>query len=857
MRVFDLAKKHGIPSKAVLEILQALGFAAKNHMSVLTEKATTRVTEELARRKRLPPTQGTVQKKTRVLIKKSKSSSVEVLTEPLEMSDVPPVQPPPAPAAPATLHATAVPEKPQMVEPVPHGQTPTPPAATASSAPSAPPRGITVPALPPGPGAGAPLTADRATPEVGIETRSALPAMSPPLARTFPGAPPPPLRPEQPLKPKKAQQLKDAMRLNEPVESPTVWQSFKGLRRREERGREVLRSSATPLGDITKPRKRVIKLSEGLTVKEFAELIGQKPADVIRQLMEAGTLSTINQPMDLVAAVLIAERQGLKAEVVEARTETELLEEAPEDPAILRPRPPVVTIMGHVDHGKTSLLDAIRETKVTQQEAGGITQHIGAYAVDVGTRRVVFLDTPGHEAFTAMRARGAQLTDIVVLVVAADDGVMPQTIEAIAHARAADVPLIVAVNKIDKPEANVDRVTRGLADQGLIPEAWGGKTIFAEVSAKKKTGLDHLLEMILLQAEVLELRANPDCQARGTIVEARMDRGHGPVATVLVQKGTLRVGESCVSGAFAGRVRALMDHLGRRVESAGPAAPAEVIGLSGVPEAGDSFIVVEDEHVAKEIALTRRLRRRAVELSRHRKMSLEDLFTKIREGTVKELPLIVKADVQGSAEVLKDSLQKVADSPAPVKVRVLHCGVGGITETDVLLASASNAIIIGFNVRPDPTAAELAEREKVEIRLYDVIYDVMKSVRAAMEGLLEPVIQERVVGRAEVRQVFKLSKAGVVAGSYVVDGTLVRAGASARVHRGGAVIFEGKMTSLKRFKDDVREVQTGYECGIGLEQCQDIQAGDIIEVYLQDKVAAKLEAPRGLNVLGTNIGSVS
>lgn len=618
------------------------------------------------------------------------------------------------------------------------------------------------------------------------------------------------------------------------------WNDLRAIpvQRRDDRAKVA---HPTAPGEITKPRKKSVKLTAGVTVKEFAELIGQRPGDVVKKLMDMGQLTSFNQPMNLEAASLIAEEYGAKVEVAVEKVGDELLEEAIgiQEEARLEPRPPVVTIMGHVDHGKTSLLDAIRQTRVAEGEAGGITQHIGAYTVTVHGKRVTFLDTPGHEAFTAMRARGAKATDLVVLVVAADDGVMPQTIEAIHHAKAATVPLVVAVNKIDKPGANPDRVKNALSEHGLIPEAWGGDTIMVEVSAKQKTGLDHLLEMILLQAEVLELKADPAALAKGTVIEAKLERGRGPVATVLVQSGTLRVGDAFVVGPFSGRVRALVSDLGEKVSEAGPSIPVEVIGLPGVPSAGDTLVIVKDERMAREIAEARAQKQRAAELAGSAKVSLDDLFTKIQEDSVKELPLILKADVQGSVEALAAAVEKMP--AAAVKLRVIHSAVGGITETDVLLAAASKAIIIGFNIRPEPKAAVLAEHEGVDIRLYTIIYDAVADIKAAMEGLLEPVLKERVLGRAEVRQLFTIPRAGLVAGCYVVDGLVSRASTGARVLRDHVVVYDGKLGSLRRFKDDVREVQQGYECGITIENFNDLKTGDIIETYVHEKVAAKLE----------------
>ncbi|UVT15711.1 MAG: translation initiation factor IF-2 [Nitrospira sp.] len=622
-------------------------------------------------------------------------------------------------------------------------------------------------------------------------------------------------------------------------EDAARWQDLRAipLQRRDDRSKHVHHS--TP-AEITKPRRKSVKVTPRTTVKEFAELIGQRPADIVRKLMDMGQMLTFHQPMNLDAASIFAEESGVKIEIAVEKVGEELLQDVVEAASDERvePRPPVVTIMGHVDHGKTSLLDAIRQTKVAEGEAGGITQHIGAYTVSVRGKQVTFLDTPGHEAFTSMRARGAKVTDIVILVVAADDGVMPQTIEAIHHAKAAGVPLIVAMNKIDKPTANPDRVRNALSEHGLISEAWGGDTIMVEVSAKQKTGLDTLLEMILLQAEVLELRADPHRQAKGTVIEAKIERGRGPVATVLVQSGTLRVGDAYVVGAFSGRVRALINDRGEKTQQAGPSIPVEMIGLPGVPSAGDVFHVVSNERVAREIAEERAQKRRAAELTGPAKVTLDDLFAKIQEGSVKELAIVIKADVQGSSEALAGAVEKL--STDAVKLRVIHNGVGGVMESDVLLAAASRAIIIGFNIRPEPKATALAEQQGVDIRLYTIIYDAIADIKAAMEGLLEPTLKERVLGRAEVRQVFTIPKVGPVAGSYVVDGTISRSSAGVRVIRDNVVVYQGKLASLRRFKDDVREVQQGYECGLSIENFNDVKSGDIVEAYAIDKIAAKL-----------------
>jgi translation initiation factor IF-2 len=619
------------------------------------------------------------------------------------------------------------------------------------------------------------------------------------------------------------------------------WQSFKGKkgrRGREERLDELARPRRDRSAEFTRPRVRAIRIQEGTTVKEFAESLGVKVSAIIGELMKMGALATLNDPIDMDAAQLIADSMGVNTERVMEKTEDELLEVVPDAPETLQPRAPVVTIMGHVDHGKTSLLDAIRTTRVTAGEAGGITQHIGAYGVETERGRVVFLDTPGHEAFTSMRARGAQMTDIVVLVVAADDGVMPQTVEAIHHAREAGVPILVAITKIDKDGADPDRVTGALGEHELIPEDWGGQTQFARVSAHTMAGLPELLEKILLQAEIMELKANPDKPAVGHVVEARLDRGRGPVATVLVQGGTLKVGDFFVVGTHTGRVRAMSDDLGNKLEAAGPATPVEIIGLEGVPMAGDPFNAVVDEKAAKEVATDRRLTERTRELAREKKLSLDDLFSKMQEEETVELPLVLRGDVQGSVEAIQEALEKL--STDQVKVKILHTGVGGITETDVMLASASNGTIIAFSVRPEPKASKLAEHEGVDIRSYNVIYDLVDDVKAAMEGLLKPTLREKVLGRAEVREVFSIPKVGNVAGCFVLDGTIQRNAAGLRVVRDNVVVYEGPILTLKRFKDDVKEVAKGYECGISFERFNDIKQGDVIEAFALEEVAAKL-----------------
>jgi len=581
--------------------------------------------------------------------------------------------------------------------------------------------------------------------------------------------------------------------------------------------------------------EKAIITGETVMIKDLAEKIGKPATEIIKKLLLLGTIATINQDIDFDTAALVASEFGVELEQKLEKTYEEVLideykEDAPDD---LIERPPVVTVMGHVDHGKTSLLDAIRKSKVTEHEAGGITQHIGAYTIDINGKQITFLDTPGHEAFTAMRARGAQVTDIAILVVAADDGVMPQTVEAINHAKAADVPIIVAINKIDKPTANPERVKQELTEYGLVAEEWGGDTIFVPVSAITKEGIDQLLEMILLVSEIQELKANPNRLAKGTIIEAQLDKGRGPVATVLVQNGTLKVGDPIVAGVSYGHVRAMIDDKGNRVISAGPSQPVEVLGFSEVPEAGDILYAVEDEKLSRHVSEERKDKIKAMQMKAMAKVSLDDLFNQIAEGQMKELNVIVKADVQGSVEAVKQSIEKLSNEQ--VRVKTIHGGVGGITESDVMLASASNAIIIGFNVRPDSMARAAAEREKVDVRLYRVIYNAIEDIEKAMKGLLEPEFKEVVLGHAEVRTTFKVSGVGTVAGSYVTDGKILR-NANARLVRNGVVVYEGKIASLKRFKDDAREVASGYECGIGLENFNDIKDGDVIEAYIEQEV---------------------
>lgn len=578
-----------------------------------------------------------------------------------------------------------------------------------------------------------------------------------------------------------------------------------------------------------------ITFSGSLTVGDLAKKLSKEPSEIIKKLFMLGIMATINQDLDKDTIELIANDYGIEVEeeVIVSETEFETFIDEQDDEENLKERPAVVTIMGHVDHGKTTLLDSIRNSKVTAGEAGGITQHIGAYQVEVNDKKITFLDTPGHAAFTTMRARGAQVTDITILVVAADDGVMPQTVEAINHAKAAGVPIIVAVNKMDKPAANPDRVMQELTEYELVPEAWGGDTIFVPISAIQGEGIDNLLEMILLVSEVEEYKANPNRYATGTVIEAQLDKGKGTIATLLVQNGTLRVGDPIVVGTTFGRVRAMVSDIGRRVKVAGPSTPVEITGLNEVPQAGDRFMAFADEKKARQIGESRAQEALLAQRGEKSKLSLEDLFQQIQEGDVKEINLIVKADVQGSVEAMAASLRKI--DVEGVKVKIIHTGVGAITESDIILASASNAIVIGFNVRPDVNAKRTAELENVDIRLHRIIYKVIEEIEAAMQGMLDPEFEEKVIGQAEVRQTFKVTKVGTIAGCYVTDGKITR-DSGVRIIRDGVVIYEGQLDTLKRFKDDVKEVAQNYECGITIEKYNDLKEGDIIEAYIMEEV---------------------
>lgn len=630
---------------------------------------------------------------------------------------------------------------------------------------------------------------------------------------------------------------KISFRKREIVEGAALYsKSGRGRRGRKKiKGKPAFAGLKTQI-TTAKAIKRRVKIDDSIMLAELAKRMGIKANEMIAKLMGLGVMATVNQTIDFDTAVLVAAEFDYEVERIAFEEET-LLRVEEDDPEALVERGPVVTIMGHVDHGKTSLLDVIRKSSITANEAGGITQHIGAYSVSTEKGRIAFLDTPGHEAFTAMRSRGARITDIVILVVAADDGVMPQTIEAINHAKAAKVPIIVAINKIDKPGAEPDRVQRELAENGLTPEDWGGDTIFVQVSAKEKTGIDNLLDMILLQTEMLELKANPDKLATGHVVEAKLDTGRGAVATVLVQHGTLHTGDPVVCGIHHGKIRGLISDNGQNVNSAGPSMPVEIIGLSGVPHAGDEFVAVKDEKTAKQISLHRSQKQRSKDLAKSSRINLDSLFEKMQEGDVKDLNLIIKADVHGSIEALTESLVKLSNEE--VKINVVHSATGTITESDVSLAAVSDAIIIGFNVRPNTKVQALAGEEQVDMRFYNIIYNVINEIEMAILGMMDSTYEEHVLGRAEVRQVFHVPKIGTIAGSYVTDGKIERS-QMMRLLREGIILYEGRNSSLRRFKDDVKEVQNGYECGIGIENYNDVKVGDTIECYYLEEVKPTL-----------------
>jgi len=878
-RVYELAQQMGIENKELMSRLKAIGVEVSNHMAAIDDADIKKLTapatvKEVSQEEvRVKPT--LIRRRAKVVetVAEEAPEEVEVEAPPVKVAEAEIEKPEPVVVA-AVEVAKPAPEEVVKVERV---EEPQPEKPTANRARIL--GRMEIPGLKPKERPPVQREAQRpaVAPSRAPERPAAKPGTERPASQRYPDRPAPPRGTERPSTSRVPERVTPIVPLAVPPVGEERRKGRKGKevaagngkkgaagvvvpKRKEEfkktdllekherifepgpRGkgkkRHVEKVSVGKKTEITVPKaiKRIIKISETITVGELAKRMGIKATDLIRALMKMGVMATINHPLDVDTATLLATEFGYEIENV-ALDIDEILESAPDALESLVKRPPVVTIMGHVDHGKTSLLDAIREANVIAGEAGGITQHIGAYDVELNGRKITFLDTPGHEAFTAMRARGAKVTDIVILVVAADDGVMPQTREAVNHSKAAGVPIIVAVNKIDKPEAKPERVKQELMELGLVSEEWGGDTIFVEVSAKKRINLPSLLEMVLLQADVLELKANPEKAARGTIVEAKLDKGRGPVATVLVQEGTLKVGDYFVAGVHFGRVRAMQNDRGDKVLSAGPSMPAEVIGFTGVPDAGDVFVALADEKQAKEIASLRQQKLRETELAKHTKLSLEQLYEKIQMGEVKDLNVIVKGDVQGSVEAVAESLRKL--STDAIRLNVIHASVGAITETDVNLATASNAIILGFNVRPEVKAQALAEKEGVDVRLYNIIYDAVDDIKKAMEGLLEPTLREKFLGRAEIRETFSVPKHGTVAGSYVLDGKMVR-NAQVRLLRDNVVIYEGKMASLRRFKDDVKDVATGYECGISLENYNDIKVGDIIEAFEIEKIATKL-----------------
>lgn len=814
VRVFELAKEIGLSSKELMAKLQELGFAITSHMSTLEEKEIKlitkkfgyiRVEKKVEAKKARPGKERKEKKEEKEAERIIEERAGKKKEEPAPKEEPSPPAPPEAPAREAAVSeplpaaATAVAEPPMVKAPE-----------------------IVAPA--------AKVVEEEEEEE--IEEEGPPPITAPPEAET--GA------------------LEDETELLLEEKRRLEWRTRRRDKRKRKREREKERlkkleeqkvvEQAPPSERLLRrkargPRRPIITVDEVITVDELAKNLKIKASALILELMQMNIMATKNQPLELEVVTQIAEKYGHDVHVATSIEETLEEREEEEAPENLKPRAPVVTVMGHVDHGKTALLDAIRQTHVMEKEAGGITQHIGAYDVKLEKGHVVFLDTPGHEAFTAMRAHGAQVTDVVVLVVAADDGIMPQTVEAINHARAAGVPMVIALNKIDKPTANVDRVKQQLAKLDLLPEDWGGKTITVPVSAKSKTGIKELLEMLLLEAELLELKANPSKPARGIVLEAELDRGRGAVATVLVQGGTLHVGDAFVAGSQYGKVRALLNDKGEALTDAGPSIPVEVLGFTGVPQAGDAFITVEDEKKARQIADVRALKQRQKEMIQRKRITLEELYEQIQAGEIKELNVIVKGDVQGSVGALQDSLQKLPTDN--VKLKVIHAGVGGINESDVILASASNALLLGFNVRPDAKARELAQQEGVDYRLYRVIYDVIDDVKAAMEGLLEPEKREVFLGRCEIIKTFKVGSVGAIAGCRVDEGEIVN-NQKIRLVRDGIIIYDGKISSLKRYKDFVKSAQAGTECGIGLENYNDAKVGDTLECYRIEEIARKL-----------------
>ena len=857
IRIYELARDLNMTNKTLLEKLRDLDIPAKTHMSSLDEEAVERVKKSLfgtpEKEIEITRIKPTIIRKRRKKVKKEAPPPVETAPEPEEIEKDP---------VETVMEADeALKEKVEKKSPQPDMAEPEPPPVTKplplkpakpkkekkKVKKQAPAKIIKLPKAPP------PEEKKPEAPKPLVKKPKKSVAKTPPKdpSQLEVKAPHEDLpakdkkkrkwakRPDDIAKDRKFFKKKISFRKKEVVEGAALYS--KGHRGRKGlKGAKAKTTAVSQKPQITTPKaiKRRIKIDDTIVLSDLAKRMGIKASEMIKKLMDLGVMATVNQTIDFDTAVLVAAEFDYDLEKASFEEETVLKLEK-DDPKKLTQRPPVITIMGHVDHGKTTLLDVIRKTKITENEAGGITQHIGAYHVNTDKGPIVFLDTPGHEAFTAMRSRGAKVTDLVVLVVAADDGVMPQTLEAINHSKAAKVPIIVAVNKMDKPNADPERVQRELAEVDLTPEAWGGDTVFLEISAKMNQGIDDLLEMILLQAEMMELKANADKLAIGRVVEAKLDSGRGPIATVLVEEGTIHTGDAVVCGIHYGKVRALLNDRRVKVESAGPSMPVEVIGLSGVPQAGDELVALSDEKNAKQVSMHRVQKQRSKELAKTSKLSLEKLYEQMQEGEVKNLNLIIKADVHGSIEALRDSLVKLSNDE--VKINVIHSATGTITESDVSLAAVSDATIIGFNVRPGAKVQGIANDENVDIRFYNIIYKVITDIKNAITGMMSSTFEERTLGSAEVREVFHVPKIGVIAGCYVTNGKVER-GQLVRLIRDGIVLYSGKISSLRRFKDDAKEVQSGYECGIGIENYNDIKVGDSLECYYIEEIRPELEA---------------
>lgn len=828
MRIHELAKELELKAKDLFPHLKKLGIEFKNHMSAISEDDIARVKNALN-----PPTsEKIVEKRLRPTLIRRRRKKVEAEPPPpAEEQKIPeeePVEKTPEKAQPVEEVEQEKKEE-EEEEKVKEEVTPPPKKATpkkeaAAAAPEKPPQIKIVGKK----DLQIELEEDKGDEEEEDKKRKGRPKKRKPRRERF--------VPANDLAKKKISATSSKDFQEEETSSEEAAKVYKPTIPRKKKPLTLVKTKKT---QITTPKaiKRIIKIMDDITVGQLAKRMSIKAGEVIKKLMNLGVMATVNETIDIDAASLAAQEFGYEVELI-TREEEQILIEKKDTPEELFPRAPIVTVMGHIDHGKTSLLDAIRQTNVTEREAGGITQHIGAYHVQLDKGTIVFIDTPGHEAFTTMRARGAKVTDIVVLVVAADDGVMPQTIEAIDHSKAAGVPIIVAVNKIDKSNADPERVKQSLIQYQLLPEELGGDTLYAEISAKKKIGIEHLLETILLQAEMLELKANPHKPAKGTVIEAKLDKMRGPIATILIQEGTLKTGDTFISGVHYGKARLLINDHGEEIPEAGPATPLQLLGLTGVPDAGDNFLVVDEERKARQAGAYLQQRQREKGLSESQKITLEGLHGKIQEGELKELNVILKVDVHGTLDALTKSLEELGNDK--VKISIIHRGVGAINQSDVMLASASQAIIIGFGVNPDSKAKQVSEQEKVDIRTYTIIYDAIADIKNALEGLLAPTLVEKPCGKAEVKQVFHLSKEGTIAGSIVTDGKVIR-GTMARLMRNQNSIHQGKISSLKRFKDNVREVESGYECGIGIEGFEAIEIGDTIECFTIEEVPTKLQ----------------